>query len=147
MDRSRVSTRDRAAIIEQHAAGYTFAELGKAYGRDPRTISRIVKRAEVDPDKIRAAPPLPTRFPKRSTNGQQQKAVQQPGVHRAYRQPFHLVLRGSSTAVCGAEKIGRPGHDYAETREDMAAMSRMGFRSCSPCWEKSAPVQLRGGFT
>ena len=150
MDKSRVSTTDRAKIIEQHAAGFTYQELAVAYGRDPRTISRIVKRAEVDPDKIRAAPPLPTRFPKRSTNDKQQNAVQgqqQVGVHSSYRSPFHLVPRGSARAVCGAEKVGRPGHDYAEAREDLAAMARMGLNHCGLCWDRSAPVSLRGAFS
>ena len=54
-------TKQAAAIVGQHRAGYTIRELADAYGRDPRTIRRIVEDEDedVDPDAVRAAPPLP----------------------------------------------------------------------------------------
>ena len=59
MNRPRLSTKQRADIIEQHRAGYTIREIADAYGRDPRTIQRVVENDQLDPDAIRAAPPLP----------------------------------------------------------------------------------------
>lgn len=45
--------------MKQAEAGYPAVEIAEAYGVDVRTVRRILDNPP-DPDKIAAAPPLPT---------------------------------------------------------------------------------------
>ena len=140
MNRPHLGAEQVAEIRLRHSAGYSVAELAKAFGRARLTISRIVKGEtypRVDADAVAEFTPLPTKRGGAARLMEQLRQRDEPRVSQAPAPAPTLVYHlGSATEGprCGVAVVGRRC-EYGTTIQELRELVNMGVGVCKRCFE------------